>query len=81
MYMVHACNCGALNIFCRFFDGMYYNNYYRQPAYPSAAASGRGGSAGGGYSDRNWYYQPDTYDDRYRYGGGAVDRNQDYGNR
>lgn len=53
----------------------YYNQYY----YDYRPVSNRGygqSSRGGGYEDRNWYYQPDLYDDRNRYGG--VDRNPGY---
>ncbi|KAJ6641436.1 hypothetical protein Bhyg_06375 [Pseudolycoriella hygida] len=54
-----------------------YNQYYsyRPGASPDR---GYGQSSRGGYDDRNWYYQPDYYDDRNRYLGQGVDRNPGY---
>lgn len=61
------------------------NNYYYRPGSGQAAGSNRGygQSSRGGYEDRNWYYQPDLYDERNRYsggggGGGGIDRNPGY---
>lgn len=48
---------------CRYFENYYY---YSRPAYQQRE-----------YEDRNWYYQPERYDDRPRYG----DRNSAYDNR
>ncbi|XP_037049374.1 N66 matrix protein isoform X4 [Bradysia coprophila] len=48
----------------------YYNpnNYYYRPG----SNRGYGQSSRGGYEDRNWYYQPDLYEDRNRYGGAGY---------
>ncbi|KAG4070950.1 hypothetical protein HA402_001387 [Bradysia odoriphaga] len=54
----------------------YYNpdNYYYRPG----SNRGYGQSSRGGYEDRNWYYQPDLYEDRNRYGGaGNFDNRYD----
>lgn len=47
----------------RYFENYYY---YSRPAYNQRE-----------FDDRNWYYQPERYDDRPRYG----DRNSAYDNR
>ncbi len=55
----------------------YYNQYYYY--YRPGSNRGYGQSNRGGYEDRNWYYQPDLYDDRNRYSGAAgLDRNPSY---
>lgn len=53
----------SLLILPRYYDNYYY---YSRPANVGQRE----------YEDRNWYYQPDRYDDRPRYG----DRNSAYVN-